>query len=1100
MDKVKEIYENYSLRIDINQWEKLLNNENYWRLDVKQILFTELFGFLLNHYHLPHKIWLLLDECFLWTKQREHLYKKFGDHVDFLLDEIDNTVEFNYNFPVDKPFDYDSFLLYREQAFWALFHGNFELAKESIDQAQAIYSEDYDLIRIRGFYYCETGDYQKALKEFNDLLEIKRDDIDAYFRRADLYIKLRQYKDALKDYQWLLERIPQDPNALSGLARCYMALGNLLEAKTVFEYIIELYPCDIHAYLQIYSIDQQLINHYRLKLQEEAEQDSLRITIAQLLYELGWYDKCFEEIQKMLNSPKVNSSLYLLAGKALCRLEKYEEGLVWLEKALDLAYINKENGYEILVERGNCYFAMDHLDKAISDFLTAVNINPYDAELLYQLADALRIKGMYKESLEKANRAIGLNPDKWRYHALKGVIHFYNFDYEKARDELQMIVEQNPEHIQMWFCLAYSYLKSGDYQKAKESFKVAIDWAVGFDDLIWFYLFRAENYITMQNYYSAQKDIETYKKAKANSFAGYLMSGCLYYLMNNKSKAITEFCTASDRLQTSFSLAKAAFCACYEKGMPDKTLIYLKRMMNIDAADEWLQVMIAKVLMQLTSKKDAFLLIDDYCDSLKNQMSKDYQDIYLFILLSHLKSLAEENPSRYDELVNYISGKEDISKLMFGDNKEIAMPVSKERKLFSQFVQDKFEYKLEDICQLSLSKDNILGQLNWIEILIEMRFNETALCDLYLIIQYINHMQEQKEIDSAIYIKLIRIFLCLVRFITVNYTKDNKALVDKALVVSDEMLACLEKKNDAHFGIYAFRLSCAKNLLLCTIEDFHEWLRHSKELMQKYKDFKDYEIQKWFVINLLNLSRKFKISRPEGDYHEIFKWVNEFSGEYLDSENLNFSEAVFNALVAIGSAELEMEKVDKDILIEICDKVLDFYKKRNDCPVISKVGLIACICNKAMILGSLGQFDKAKGVLDEAEEIARVFGRSVGNMSYPAILCIRGATILKEFNQKFLSGHYAECNKKELKQALKYFEKALKFKESYYACYAKECIPYTLFLMDKMNNKSNYKKIKKLLAEIQEDGEKKDKSAVNVFFSDFDFDEEYKAVIKEAKQ
>ena len=239
------------------------------------------------------------------------------------------------------------------------------MAKESIDQAQAIYSEDYDLIRIRGFYYCETGDYQKALKEFNDLLEIKRDDIDAYFRRADLYIKLRQYKDALKDYQWLLERIPQDPNALSGLARCYMALGNLLEAKTVFEYIIELYPCDIHAYLQIYSIDQQLINHYRLKLQEEAEQDSLRITIAQLLYELGWYDKCFEEIQKMLNSPKVNSSLYLLAGKALCRLEKYEEGLVWLEKALDLAYINKENGYEILVEQGNCYFAMDHLDKAI---------------------------------------------------------------------------------------------------------------------------------------------------------------------------------------------------------------------------------------------------------------------------------------------------------------------------------------------------------------------------------------------------------------------------------------------------------------------------------------------------------------------------------------------------------------------------------------------------------------------------------------------------------------------------------------------------------------------------------------------------------------
>lgn len=1094
MDNVQEIYRDFFLRIDVSKWEELLSDEIYWRLDVREIIFNKMFEFLLDNYHLPHKIWRLLNEHFLWTNQREHLYKKYYKrNVDYIIYKIEeNVIEFNYDFPIeDKVFDYDKFITYREQAFYDLLNNEFECADESIKLAKEIYSDDYDLIRITGLYYYKIEDYERALKEFNHLIDMNSEDIDGYFRRADLYIKFEQYKDALKDYQWLLEKIPEDPNALSGLAKCHRMLGNLLEAKTIYEYIFELYPYDMDAYFQICSINYKLINRYRLELKEKLEDEGLRIEIAQLLYELELYEECFEEIKEMMDSQQSNSSLLFLIGKVLCKLNKYEDGMEWLQKALDLAYANGENGYEILVERGRNHLTNENRDKAIEDFLLAVKINSYDAELLYLLAETFRQKEMYNDSLETINKAIAINPDKWIYRSTRGLLYFYNYNYARARDEHQIVVEGNHQFSEAWFRLGYSYLKLGDYINAERNLTKSIDWDINYNELIWVYLVRAVNYITIGKNDLALKDVLKYKKEKPKDFGGYLMAGYIYCLINNKDKAIIEFCNGSDKIQNSFSLAKAAFCSFYEQNLIEKGIVYLKRMIDIDLEDEWLQIMVAKIFMQLKEEKDAFLLIDYYCDVIKKKKGEACQEIYLFALIAHIKNIEnEETVVRNNKLINYLREKQNIFRVKSECNMDTEMPISKERILLSNFLQDNLEYKLEEISLLDVDLNNIIGQLNWINLLIGIGCYKTVLCDLYLIIKNINNNQDNQRIDFLIYRKLTGIILDIVKIITKNQ-KPRKSFIDKSLVLLDEMVCCLENKKESVFEIYLFRLLRSKNDLLNSIGNIKEWFIHCNELIQRYKSFEDYEVQKYLIIMLYDWSYELETNEKYRDYHTSIKLANELVERYWDSKNYNVLDWVFHSLIGIESIEVNQLEVERNRAIEIYTKIIDFYKKHNYCPPSHQGFIGAMFYNKSMALKVLGKISEAIKVVSEGEILCKGFDEPKGLSSYSELLLLQGYFIIIENKQKLISGEQTYFNSKKLELALDCFEKVIRLDNNKDMVFnAKIFRPYVLLLI---NKKSNDKTVIELIKDIFVEYKEKayNEIVTDDFFKEINQDYEY---------
>src|SRR5207248_6696538 len=98
-----------------------------------------------------------------------------------------------------------------------------------------------------------------------------------------------------------------------------------------------------------------------------------------------------------------------------------------------------------LRERGfTCLYLRRH-DESLHSFQQASALNPNDADLFADYADALAHSGKPKEGLEKCVRAIALNPlCPEYYYWILGSIYFQIEDYESALKALEPI-KHRPE-------------------------------------------------------------------------------------------------------------------------------------------------------------------------------------------------------------------------------------------------------------------------------------------------------------------------------------------------------------------------------------------------------------------------------------------------------------------------------------------------------------------------------------------------------------------------------------------------------------------------------------------------------------------------------
>jgi hypothetical protein len=149
IEQVTAIYNNFSLRINERVWSELLEYDSYCQIDLRLEIQHQLLNFLMTNFRLPHKIWQLFDEHFSWKEQRLSLCKTFPEEfINFVISKIENkSPDFSYDF-LNGDYDFDQYLDYREEAFYALRNHDFDLAKHFLDAANQIYTGDPDLKRL----------------------------------------------------------------------------------------------------------------------------------------------------------------------------------------------------------------------------------------------------------------------------------------------------------------------------------------------------------------------------------------------------------------------------------------------------------------------------------------------------------------------------------------------------------------------------------------------------------------------------------------------------------------------------------------------------------------------------------------------------------------------------------------------------------------------------------------------------------------------------------------------------------------------------------------------------------------------------------------
>lgn len=198
MNKLKEIYNNFSLRINENSWSELFclpiaSNETLFYLVEQNII-----EFITNNKNIPKNIFTFLNSKFNWTSRHDEL---FNIYPTLKIDYLFNKLYFNEILSYDSLKNISSDVLeeYIEirSLAYDLLNKNSNDAKTYLNEALGLYDKDFELYKLFGQYYLNKNLYSAAIRNFKIAISLKDDDYYSICNLALLLTKIEKYKEAL---------------------------------------------------------------------------------------------------------------------------------------------------------------------------------------------------------------------------------------------------------------------------------------------------------------------------------------------------------------------------------------------------------------------------------------------------------------------------------------------------------------------------------------------------------------------------------------------------------------------------------------------------------------------------------------------------------------------------------------------------------------------------------------------------------------------------------------------------------------------------------------------------------------------------------------
>jgi tetratricopeptide (TPR) repeat protein len=172
----------------------------------------------------------------------------------------------------------------------------------------------------------------------------------------------------------------------------------------------------------------------------------------------------------VIDSSYVNA--YVSFGISLNRLERKEEAIIPLRNALKW----EANNYTALSSLGMIYDELKLYDSCDSLYEKALEYYPEDPLFLNNYAYSLSERSeRLEEALEMAKKAVGKEPDNSAYQDTIGWIYYMMGNYNLALIHIQKSVDTRDNSAVVVEHLGDVYLKLGEYKKARDNWKRALE-------------------------------------------------------------------------------------------------------------------------------------------------------------------------------------------------------------------------------------------------------------------------------------------------------------------------------------------------------------------------------------------------------------------------------------------------------------------------------------------------------------------------------------------------------------------------------------------------------------------------------------------------
>lgn len=315
----------------------------------------------------------------------------------------------------------------------------------------------------RAFELKDQECYKQAIEMLYKALAIEPDNNEILFQIGELYFLLHNYPRAIQYPEQILEKTPEHVPSLKLLKNIYNNQMEFFSAKEIAEKILKLEPSEENLVGLINICGQlDLLDDLKEYGSEIEKSDKCLYAYANASYKNGHNEDTMTNIKKALALNPDNEDCKILLGKMY--FDKNE-----LDKSKEIfdEFGNNSNNPEVLNFQG--LFAMEegNFINAIKDFSKASNFNKKNPKYLYNLANAYFLNGWSKESESAYKNAICLAPENLDYRYSLAYLYYEYKEYDKAKKEIEFILETNGKHYAARVLKALLLYKDKNYLEAE---------------------------------------------------------------------------------------------------------------------------------------------------------------------------------------------------------------------------------------------------------------------------------------------------------------------------------------------------------------------------------------------------------------------------------------------------------------------------------------------------------------------------------------------------------------------------------------------------------------------------------------------------------
>ncbi|MBQ6478736.1 MAG: tetratricopeptide repeat protein [Erysipelotrichaceae bacterium] len=499
-DELFRLYDSFPERLDVRNWQKLLNEKICLSIDTRTQCEELLLKFFMDRYLIPHEVWVYLDQQFSFKERQNELYDTYPhDFVDYV---IMNGINFDDNLPLKlfKP-GKDGDACQRYVSLYYQMTGKsdkeeaLEIGKElmslpeqhpygsarylsirlnrgetdALDELislQRQYPEDLFIGNILLYHLSEAGDYERCFVLIEELKKADEKNIDLRYYEACCLANTGRKQEAVK----VLNRLMRD------------TVGNVQLQYELDEKRKE-WNKDIMVDLQ-------------QKLEEEPDDVKAVADLTWTYLENDMLAEAKETLARLPEDYEDRFDYYNLHASMALAMEKYREAIGYLKQLVEVAEnlpedteenrIRHSRVGETLTRLGYCYFITNDMEKANEAYDKALQHPQSRIEALNHLAQISLNSRNYEKTIDYARKLIDEYPEGYRGYLFLAFGLFKQYNDREAYNAVEHALDLCRTDVTVYALKARILMRNEATDGAKEIIDFLVENGLADDPLVLF--------------------------------------------------------------------------------------------------------------------------------------------------------------------------------------------------------------------------------------------------------------------------------------------------------------------------------------------------------------------------------------------------------------------------------------------------------------------------------------------------------------------------------------------------------------------------------------------------------------------------------------